>query len=298
VGLLLAALASTAQTGGAELSIDECRTLAEGHAKQSLAHASLKTEELGGALFVTFTLGDPQGQFRRFRVNATDGYLSSWRINRDEPSAAVEAVTDDNAVGVVAGVAHDMIGADADSLSWHLERHSNGDASIWGEGRQVGDPPRTGLSPYIRGTVTASGVLLSYYQRLPTGAEPAEVKVTEEQAKATALNDFSVEGFDVVTARLHEHRGNPQWLIDVSDYTPGDPVPEHGPRTMKYVIDAQSGEIVEGGRTASSGWQANPVPPTPYERDEGRKVPTVLIGVGAAALLLLVLAIAVLKRRA
>ena len=84
--------------------------------------------------------------------------------------------------------------------------------------------------------------------------------------------------------------------MTLRDYQSPSEIPTHGPRVVRYLIDTQSGAIVEVSHTASSGDPADRVPPTAFERaGEGRPVTWPLAA--CAALVLIALGLFLLRRR-
>ncbi len=250
--LLLAAGCLGAQAvraGADDLTVDEARALASPLVESDLASAAATTEVLGEDTFVTFVAESPA---MRVRVNATQGVLASW-VRLDTPYVVEGELPEDQAIGLAREVALRTLGAAAENLAWHASRAGDG-YEIVGTGPEVGDPPRSGLTPSVRAHVLVDGTVLSYSQRMPSddGKAPAPVTVSEDEACEIALSDLGLAGFEA-RGRLTQQGNEARWSVTVSDHASSGPR-GHAPRSVLYAIDASTGAILERHMSSSSGW--------------------------------------------
>ncbi len=281
----------------ADMTVEEARALAQPFVECDLATAEATTEVLGSDTFVTFRTTDPA---MRVRVNATQGVFAGW-VRLDAPSTVEGDLTEGEAIATASAIAARALGAAGDDLTWHASSLGEG-YEVQGAGPDLGDPPRSGLTPSVRAHVLLDGTVLSYAQRLPRTEDvaPAGVHVSQERAVEIALGDVGLDGFSARQTDLSQRGGEARWTVEVTDAA-GAP-PDRAPRSVLYEIDAHTGEVLNRFASASSGWVERGYPPSwagrpsPQEARAARRLRT-YAALGAALLLAAGVGVVLLRRR-
>ena len=290
---LAVVLALSTQAAQCELSVPECRAMIEKWTNAPVPALPTSTEQIGSnCTMYSFLIEETDTVWK---VDATRGRVLSWH-RRGAPPEEPGEVSAEEAIETVAAEARRMIGKDAESLVW-----STTGGEHPGDGFGVAGVPADGLGDrvlYVGGSVSAGGALMYYGQCvLPEGtpADPEPI-ITADQAVAIAEADWNTDGF-FPHVQLSRHMWEPVWAVTLRDYQSPSEIPTHGPRVVRYLIDTQSGAILEMSRGPNASPDpADRVPPTAFERaGEGRPVTWPLAA--CAALALIALGLFLLRRR-
>lgn len=258
-GLMSALTASMAAR--AEMSTDEARALAEAFAGADLTGADPVLEETGGERWATFVASAPRA---RYKVNLTRGFLGYYSADDVQTGTPDDHATAE-ATLLVRRTAERVLGDRVRDLTWSASASAEGLVTVSGSPGSPRDVPRAGAGIEVHAMADAEGSLVFYSQHLPAASDSsaAPVAVSEEQAGQIALTDLAAYATDrglldwgdlrVRSASLGQGGGRAVWSVELSDYDPG--APTRAPKAIAYVIDAQSGAVLERGLAATGAWR-------------------------------------------
>ncbi len=224
-------------------------------------------------------------------VNATDGYIRRW-VRRDAVAEPGVSVSDAEGIEITKAEADNMLGDRAQGLVWTTRALPDEMVEARGESADA--------STVVTGTLLRDGTILIYNQMLYEESQPlpAETSVSEAEAIQIAQTELDLEGFRA-QAGLSRHLGIVAWHVTLSDYESIGEIPESGPRSALYIIDAETGKVLEHALSGSSGWADRPSSAEWYERHRQRSdaSPALHVGLAVVAALGLWCAIALVLRR-
>jgi len=262
------AAAELSETEAAALVLDKTGVSVEG------LEAS-RTERPDGDVVLTFRTNPSGGPGSSYYVNATSGTIPGWSaLPQSEHSES--APSEESAEAVALATARKVLGPEADSLVWRVSRRGDAMLTLDGEAPMAGEPPRRGLGPEVSVTVLGDGSVLRYGQYVPTDADRVPLPVTVSADRAVEIARAADTGprKDLIYAALEQRRGRVRWTVHLGDANVllrgADPGSQKYP-SVKFTIDAQSGEVINMARARSEGTdEGERVASTPTASTKGR----------------------------
>jgi len=243
--------------GGAVLSIEQARTVAESFVGHPMPSATHRVTDLEVTSYVTFEVRDDDGRWRDYGVNLTTGKFIGWVDITDsrEPRQKdpVNPITREQALTKARDLATHYLGTQMAAtmsftiIDWPRSATSD-EVTISAEGERRGDPPRYGLSPVCYLSLRRStGLVKAYSQQVPDPEDPVVPQVAPERASELALAEAGKRRYrtDGVHAKgapeLRQHKGGVWWTVSFNYDAPATDGVEH----LAFIaeVDALTGAV-------------------------------------------------------